>query len=147
MEKYKNILCATDFSQNCRIAATRAVELARHYGATLTLLHVVEYFPEERSNEWIEPEGDDPKAYQEEKVRGLLDDLASQLAFDEATREIRFTTHSARFEIARLAEELGIDLVVVASHGRHGIWSILGSTANGVVNSAHCDVLVVRATR
>ena len=145
MEKYKNILCAIDFSQNCQLAATRAAELAQHYDAELTLLHVVEYFPERRSNEWIEPEGADPMAYQEEKARGLLAELASQLGRDDIGQEVRFTPHSARHEIIRYAEAQKIDLVVVASHGRHGITALLGSTANGLVHSAHCDVLVVRA--
>ena len=146
MEKYQQILCATDFSQHCRLAAARAVELARHYGAKLTLLHVVEYFPEQRSNEWIEPEGADPRAYQEAKVRGLLAELAKQLDFADIGLEVRFTTDSARNAIIRLAEEQGVDLIAVASHGRHGIGALLGSTANGLVNSAPCDVLVVRAT-
>ena len=106
-------------------------------------MHVVEYFPEQRSNEWIEPEGADPKAYQEEKVCGLLEELANQLDLEEVGQEVRFTSHSARYGIIHLAEAQGIDLIVVASHG---IWPLLGATANGLVNSASCDVLVVRAT-
>lgn len=35
---------------------------------------------------------------------------------------------------------------VRASHGRHGISTLLSSTADGVVHSASCDVLAVRAT-
>lgn len=72
MEKYNNILCTIDFSPHCQLAATRAAELAQRYDAELTLLHIVEYYPEQRSNEWIEPEGADPKAYQENKARSLL---------------------------------------------------------------------------
>ncbi len=146
MKKYQNILCPIDFSQNCQLAAQRASELAQHYGAGLTLLHVVEYFPEQRSNEWIEPEGADPKAFQEEKARGLLAELADHLGREELQQEVRFTTQSARHEITRFAEEKNADLIVAASHGRHGITVLLGSTANGLVNSAPCDVLVVRAS-
>ena len=146
MANYKNILCATDFSDNCQLSAERAAELAKQYGAALTLLHVVEYYPEHHSNRWIEPEGEDPKAYVEEKVSGLLAELARQLGNEGAAQELRFTTHAAKHEILRFVEEKGIDLIVVASHGRHGTWPILGSTANGLVNRAPCDVLVVRAT-
>ena len=62
MERYQNILCATDFSNHCRAAAERAADMAARYGAQLTLLHVVEYFPVDRSNVEIAPENVDPAA-------------------------------------------------------------------------------------
>ncbi|EAW31305.1 hypothetical protein GP2143_07144, partial [marine gamma proteobacterium HTCC2143] len=50
----------------------------------------------------------------------------------------------AENEIHSLAEELGAELIVVGSHGRHGIALLLGSTANGILHGATCDVLAVR---
>ena len=47
-------------------------------------------------------------------------------------------------EIHRLSEEQSVDLVIVGSHGRHGLALLLGSTANGVLHGACCDVLAVR---
>jgi universal stress protein A len=47
-------------------------------------------------------------------------------------------------EIHHVAEEIGADLVVVGSHGRHGLSLLMGSTANGVLHGAKCDVLAVR---
>jgi len=47
-------------------------------------------------------------------------------------------------EIHTLANEIGADLIVVGSHGRHGLALLLGSTANGVLHGAPCDVLAVR---
>ncbi len=48
-------------------------------------------------------------------------------------------------EIKVYAEEIGADLVVLGSHGRHGLTGmILGSTANGVLHDCPCDVLTVR---
>ncbi|TNF89176.1 MAG: universal stress protein, partial [Gammaproteobacteria bacterium] len=38
----------------------------------------------------------------------------------------------------------GADVIVVGSHGRHGLALLLGSTANGVLHGATCDVLAVR---
>ena len=46
--------------------------------------------------------------------------------------------------IIHQAEKLKADLIIVGSHGRHGIQLLLGSTANGVIHHAHCDVLAVR---
>ncbi|MBS1214978.1 MAG: universal stress protein [Proteobacteria bacterium] len=51
---------------------------------------------------------------------------------------------SPKGEIIRTAEELNIDLIVVGSHGRHGIGLLLGSTASSVIHHAKCDVLAVR---
>jgi universal stress protein A len=51
---------------------------------------------------------------------------------------------SPKAEITRVAEEQGVDLIVVGSHGRLGLELLLGSTANGVLHAAKCDVLAVR---
>ncbi len=47
-------------------------------------------------------------------------------------------------EIHALAEKLSADLIIVGSHGRHGLALLLGSTANGVLHGAKCDVLAMR---
>ena len=48
-------------------------------------------------------------------------------------------------EIQAQADKVGADLIVVGSHGRHGLSRVmLGSTANGVLHGAKCDVLTVR---
>jgi universal stress protein A len=43
-----------------------------------------------------------------------------------------------------MAVERGADLIVIGSHGRHGLQLLLGSTANGVLHLSECDVLAVR---
>ena len=51
---------------------------------------------------------------------------------------------SPKTEIVRVANENKVDLIIVGSHGRHGLALLLGSTANGVLHHATCDVLAVR---
>ena len=53
---------------------------------------------------------------------------------------------NASSEIHRVAEEIGAELVVIGSHGRHGLGLLLGSTANAVLHGARCDVLAVRVS-
>ena len=53
---------------------------------------------------------------------------------------------SPKSVIMNKAQELGADLIVVGSHGRHGIQLLLGSTANAVIHHANCDVLAVRVS-
>ena len=47
-------------------------------------------------------------------------------------------------EIVRVASEKAVDLIVIGTHGRHGIAVLLGSTASSVIHHAGCDVLTVR---
>jgi len=143
MEDYQNILCATDFSDNSRIAAERAVDMARRYAAKLTLLHVVEHFPQDRSNVVIAPENVDPELYREDNARKLLAEFARHLELDEVVQTVRLSSCSAQREIIQFAEEQHTDLIVVASHACKGLNRILGSTAYGVVHSGVCDVLAV----
>ena len=49
-------------------------------------------------------------------------------------------------EVVVLAEELGVDLIVMGSRGSGGVKrALLGSVSDSVVRHAHCPVLVVRA--
>ena len=145
MESYRNILCAIDFSPFSEAAVDRAAILARDTGAQLTLLHVVEYFPVDRSNEQIAPENTDPEQYRMSRAHEGLADQARRLEEIESLQEVVVSEHSAKHEIVRFAKERQMDLIVVASHGRHGISALLGSTTTGVLHTASCDVLAVRA--
>jgi universal stress protein A len=46
--------------------------------------------------------------------------------------------------IRQQAADSNADLIVIGSHGRHGLGLLLGSTANGVLHGAPCSVFVVR---
>lgn len=145
MEAYKNILCVTDFSMHSEVAAERAVDLTKRYGAQLTVLHVVEYFPVDRSDQLIAPEDVDPAVFREKQARTSLTELVRNLDCEDARQEVLFSPHSAHHEIIRYARNQGIDLIVIGTHGHHGITAILGSTANAVMHSAPCDVLAIRS--
>lgn len=50
-----------------------------------------------------------------------------------------------RAAINETAKELGVDLIVMATHGRHGISRVLlGSVTESVVRTAPCPVLAVK---
>ena len=144
MRPHERIVCAVDFSAISDAASERAAALARQTGAQLIFLHVVQYFPEDRSNDVIEPESVDPAEYQKSEAHRRMNELANRLACTDAKQIVLFTTRSAWHEIVRFAEQSNANLIVMGSHGHHGIAAILGSSANGVVNRAPCDVLVIR---
>lgn len=144
MHPYERILCAVDFSAPSDAAAERAALLARQFGAALTLLHIVEYWPVERSNERIPPENVDPTEYEATRSKLLLAGLAAGLEIESADQVVLFSAHSAWHEIIRWAGQRNVNLIVQGSHGHHGIDALLGSTANAVINLSPCDVLTVR---
>ena len=47
--------------------------------------------------------------------------------------------------IVEVADQLQVDLIVIGSHGYHGLDRILGTTAGKVANHAHRNVLIVHA--
>jgi len=146
MNPYQNILCPVAFSSSCELAAKRAAELAGRYQARLTLLHVIDHFPEDFLNEWIAPDNAEPEEYLRLQTRKKLASLAACVEMPEVEQVVRFTTFSVRHEIVLYAKEVGIDLVVIGSHTGQGLLSTLGSTAAAISHTAPCDTLLVRAT-
>jgi nucleotide-binding universal stress UspA family protein len=82
--------------------------------------------------------------YMEESREHLL---GAQQRLDAASRF--HTTHihvgQAAEVIARLANELSCDLIVMGTHGRSGIaWLVMGSVASRVLHLAACPVMLVK---
>lgn len=77
-----------------------------------------------------------------EAEKERLNKLSEIMAIEPAQRWLVWG--EPKQEIVRIAEQENVDLIVVGSHGRHGLALLLGSTANGVLHYAKCDVLAVR---
>lgn len=142
MQGYTNILLAADFQQDSEMVTNRAVEVAARYGATLSLLHVVENMPVEPGNELMIPPTAAVESELLENAERRLRQLGDQIGVPASRREVR--VGQTKREIIDYAEENGIDLIVVGSHGRHGLALLLGSTANALLHGASCDLLAVR---
>lgn len=143
MENYKHILLAVDFSDYCEAIANRAKDMVDKYQAKLSMVHVVDNLP-------ITDAAYGPVIpFDVDLTEQLMDAAKERLAklaerFDVAEDSRWLELGSPKLEIIRIAEENGVDLIVVGSHGRHGLALLLGSTANGVLHHAKCDVLAVR---
>lgn len=145
MGLYSDILLATDFSAHSEAAARRARALAADGSATVHLLFVVEHFPEDMPCEVVAPEDVDPEAFVIKTFDARLAQFARQTGLDDAPRHVVLDSGSAKREIVAVAERLGADLIVLGSHGRRGAAAWVGSTADGVMHRADCDVLIVRS--
>ncbi|MFZ1539503.1 MAG: universal stress protein [Chromatiaceae bacterium] len=142
ISKYSRILTAVDFSAQSENLLARAVQLRDQGSARLSLLHVVEYLPMAYSGDLVLPEGFDLERELLDVATRQMASLGERLGVAESDRyvEVGNTGHT----ILRVAAELGADLILVGSHGRHGLATLLGSTARSVLNGAHCDVLAIR---
>ena len=141
---YEHILVAVDLTEECDPVIKRAVDLAGTT-AKLSLVHIVEPMA-------MAFGGDVPmdlsmlQQQQFEQARERLDSFTGK--YPELTADQRHLAYGQpRQEIHRLAEEQACDLIVVGSHGRHGLALLLGSTANDVLHGAPCDVLAVHLVK
>ena len=139
MSAYKNILIAVDLDDPNINVVAKAVEIASN-DAVLSLVHVIEP---------IQIYGPIPtidyasiQNHTKEFAAKKLAELGEKFAIDTDRQHI--LEGVAQKEIHTFAENNGVDLIVVGSHGRHGVSLLLGSTANAVLHGAKCDVLAVR---
>lgn len=139
---YRHVLIATDLAADDEGVLARGIELARHYQAGMTLLHVVEYSSAVIAGDLLTPEDVTLDQERVTQARQQLVELQQRLSVPEARIQVELGV--PKHEIVRVAGELGADLIVLGSHGRHGLQLLLGSTANGVLHLAKVDVLAVR---
>ena len=142
---YQQILFAADFSDEALRVGERAREIARKCGAQLSLIHVVEDVTISLGGGYellpVLPDLPDEALLQE--ARNTLGELARRLDVADASLWV-VNAISTKEGILGAARDHHIDLIVVGSHGRHGLALLLGSTANDVLHGAPCDVLAVR---
>lgn len=142
MSLYNHILVGLDLSpeESLRVA-NKAVALARLYQAKLSLLHVIEPLALAYAGD-IPIDLTETQAALEEQATKRLADFTTHLGYPVSHSQV-VLGHTAA-ELRETATGLGADLIVVGSHGRHGLALLLGSTASEVLHGAKCDVLAVR---
>lgn len=141
MAAYRKILVAIDLTDEAQQVLNRALDIARNHQATLILAHVIEPVGYAYGGD-IPMDLTDLQTQLDEKAREELRIYGDKNGIIPANQLVLIGRPEA--EVHRVAEEKDVDLIVVGSHGRHGIQLLLGSTANGVLHGASCDVLAVR---
>ncbi len=142
----KNILVATDFGEPSAVALAYGRDLARSYGATLHVLHVVEdvmmrYSPEV---------GFAIPDLQRDLEKTATRDLETLITDDDRKTltvvPVVQTSFNVPGGVIDYAKHHPIDLIVVGTHGRGAVKQLLmGSAAERIVRTAPCPVLAVRA--
>ena len=138
MIRLNKVLVAVDFGDASNVAMKYARSVAKTFGASLHVLHVME-------NLFLRPMANDPRAVEAGITRRLLDVLTDEdRTALHAVPVVRKSDDPAG-EIVKYAKEEGIDLIVMGTHGRPGLAHLLmGSVAEKVVRTAPCPVLTMR---
>ncbi len=135
----RSVVCATDLSDPGNRAVGVAASLARDAGGALTIVHTIEWpFGVET--------GPDPltqlRQNLEAEARGQI---AALLPSGQTNAEIVVTTGRPQADIINAAKAARADLLVLGASGKGAVGAgLLGSTADRVIRSAECPVLIVR---
>jgi nucleotide-binding universal stress UspA family protein len=141
---HKIILVPIDFSDHASEALDEACDLARQSGATIHLVNAIDVGLPELS-----------VALTGSMLQQLRDETQAALTRLADSRKDRVNIGSviveqgdAREVIVAAATTVGADLIVMGTHGRHGLSRMmLGSVTEGVLRRAHCPVLAVRTAK
>jgi nucleotide-binding universal stress UspA family protein len=146
---FTKILAATDFSDDSNYALGFAEELARRFGAEITVLHVDQPLAPVMVSE-LNPGFDfGPMSRLAEEQRSMalavLEKTSARLR-DAGMKARGILKVGAPFlEIIHTAQAENFDLIVLGTHGHTGLAHVLmGSVAERVVRKAPCPVLTVR---
>jgi universal stress protein A len=142
---FHRILCPTDFTSLAETGVDRAAALAAREGAELVLVHVLAplttyVVPEMAGSVLIGFEGQ-----WREEAREQLRRLRDRVRVSGVPTHTVLVQGYAPDQIARAAQRLRCDLIVLATHGRTGLSRLLlGSVAEALIRRAPCPVLAFR---
>ena len=144
MSTYRRVVIAIDFSNACKQVLARGIETAKLNHADILLVHVVEYLPplDFGYEPIIVPDWHTNEEAILKQAETSLKEISDEYSLD--TNNMIVLTGAPKLEITRYADDKQADLIVIGSHGRHGLQRLLGSTATPVLHNAKCDVLAVR---
>lgn len=138
----RRILCPVDFSPAALQAFGFAMDLARRTSAPVTVLHVIEWMPEEEPRALAHFNVAEYRQHLTLDARKLLEDLIAQES-PRGAAEGTVVVGRAHREIVRAADA-GVDLIVMGAQGRGShVLPSFGSTTQQVVRAASCPVLSV----
>ncbi len=139
MNTIRHVLVAIDFDSSSERAVDAAVRLARQLGAKITIAHAIDPLRGSAADALLVPD-----LLEEERaaaMRELGKRAASVRALGVPCAALRLEGMPAE-QIVAAAAKLGVDVVVVGTHGRCGVSrALLGSVAEQVVRTSRIPVL------
>tara|TARA_B110000908_G_scaffold136557_1_gene161850 strand:+ start:401 stop:841 length:441 start_codon:yes stop_codon:yes gene_type:complete len=141
MSTYKHLLIGLDLSPESQQVVDRVKQLFSDRDVKISICHILEPLAFTYGGD-IPVDLSDVQVQLEDQARLRLATLAEQLQVPQKSQHI--VLGQPANEMRRMAKDENVDLIIVGSHGRHGLALIFGSTSNSVLHGAPCDVLAVR---
>ena len=138
---YQHILVALDLGKETDTVLNKAMAIQAMSSCKISLVHVIEPISYAYGGDIPMDLGEIQQQLEDRSISKLNEIKARS---DANQAECVVLVGRPETEIHHYAEEKSVDLIIVGSHGRHGLQLLLGSTANGVLHGAKCDVLAVR---
>ena len=146
---YKNIVVAVDFSIYSKHACKRAIELAKYYKASLTLLNVaLEYVPYSAYGDamggYMIDEGiiEEQNKIRLEAAESQMKEFSNELETDFPLIT-KVTCGETKTSIVSFLEAQNTDLAVFGARKKKGLNKLLGTIPNYVQNNSRCEMLIV----
>jgi nucleotide-binding universal stress UspA family protein len=137
---YKKILVAIENSDADRTILEHIEPLARLTGARLLLVHVADGWAARHFNELNLRESEEMQ-----EDRAYLGRVRTELEEHGFEVEAMLRMGDPAKEICRAAEEQGVDLIAMATHGHRGVSDVIhGQTVDAVRHKARMPVLLLR---
>ena len=147
---YTRILAAIDGSRASRLALDEAVKIARVSGATIVAACVVEQAPQLVDVGAVYEGENGPSRKATEAATAALaqaEEVFKSQGVQGTSRAVDAYGESVASVLVRVAEECGAELIVLGTHGRHGVRrALLGSVAESLLRAVDLPVLLVRDT-
>ncbi len=147
---YKKILVPVDGSDTAIAALQEAIKLARSESTGLRIIHVADSGASVWDSEFTPVDLEQIRQSVQNYAHGILDKaqrMAREAGVDAEIRLVELQTPGQRVAktIVEQAQEWPADLIVIGTHGRHGLdHFLLGSVAEGVMRLSSAPVLLVR---
>ena len=143
MSAYKHILVGLDLSTESQQVVNRVKFLFDNTNTKISICHILEPLAFTYGGD-IPVDLSDVQTQLQVQAKERLSALGAELNVSAEDQHV-ILGHPAQ-EMHSMAKNFNMDLIVVGSHGRHGLSLIFGSTSNSVLHGAECDVLAVRIT-
>ncbi len=136
------IMLASDFSPSSERAAAFAKALARRFGSTIEIAHVLDPSSVDSYEEAIMPEMlDERRQFDAERLERMKE---SFVAGSFSTRTVLLESHQVVAALLKAAKRDNVDLIVAGTDSKTGMKRmLLGSTAEAILRHAECPVLTV----
>lgn len=152
MPQLNKILVTTDFSELSKAGVRYGLEAAASWQAEAVVLHVADY---RQALSAPGSDADAPTRSHYESLPQFIEERKTAMArflnadFSDLIGNVKVemvaTVGIPHEEIVEQAEQRGVDLIVMSTHGRTGLGHMLiGSVTEQVVRRAHCPVLSVK---